>query len=75
VAPCEGLSTSGVWSIICSIAAVFLVPPLFGAIALFLGYRAKQSGDAAGGALMVVAAIAAVIGMIFGAVVWAQLVQ
>jgi hypothetical protein len=74
LAPRHGLSTPGVWSIICSIAAVFLVPPLFGAIALYLSYRAKKSGDAAGDMLMIGAIVAAIVGMVFGMVVWAQLV-
>ncbi len=71
----QGLSAAGIWSIICSIGAVFLIPPLFGGIAFYLGYRAKKSGDQAGDILMIAAAVATVVGMIFGAVVWVRLVQ
>ena len=70
-----GLSVPGIWSIICSIAAVFLVPPLFGAAAVYLGYRAKKSGDRAGDALMIGAVVATIAGMIFGAIFWTQVVQ
>jgi len=75
VAQNQGPSTASVWSIICSVLAVLFTPLLFGAIAIYLGYRAKKSGDRAGDMLMICAVIATIVGLALGAIVWTQLVQ
>jgi len=67
-----GLTTAGVWSIICSVLALFLVPPLLGGIAVYLGFRAKKQGDAAGDLLIVVGVVALIAGMVIGTILWTQ---
>jgi len=61
--------TPHIWgAIICSIVAVFLLPPVFGGIAIFLGYKVRKQNADLGTALMVVAGGAAVLGMILSAI-------
>lgn len=72
-APRDGLSTAGIWCIVCSIVAILVLPPISGGLAIYLAYRAKKAGDRAGDALMIGAIVATVIGMIIGAIVWTSM--
>lgn len=54
-------------SIICSILALGVIPPLFGGLALFLGYKAYKRDSGIGLVCMIVAGIALIAGIIFGA--------
>ncbi len=54
-----------------AIASLFLFPPLFGGIGIFLGYKAKQAGNEAGGiAMMVVSTACLLFGMLSGFLYW-----
>jgi len=70
VAEHTGLSTPGIWSIVCSIVALIILPPVFGGLAIYLAYRAKKLGDRAGDTLMIMAVLALIVGMIIGAITW-----
>lgn len=65
----NGLSTAGIWCIVCSIVALLFLPPVFGGVAIYLAYRAKKAGDRAGDVLMIAAITATVVGMVIGAIV------
>jgi len=67
-----GLTTAGVWSIICSVLALVLIPPLLGGIAIYLGFRAKKRGDAAGDLLIVVGVVALIAGRVIDTILWTQ---
>lgn len=56
-----------VGSIICSVLALGIVPPLFGGLALFFGYQAYKRDSGIGQVCMVIAGIALIVGIVFGA--------
>ena len=59
-----------VWSvgaIVTAIIAIGVFPPLFGGLALFFGYRASRYHHGLGVALMIMAAISLIVGIILGA--------
>lgn len=68
-----GISGTGfvLLSIPFAIAALFIFPPVFGGIGIFLGYRAFQGGSEGGGiAMMVVNGACLLFGMFSGMVYW-----
>lgn len=54
-------------SIICSILALGVIPPLFGGIAIFLGYQAYKRDSGIGIVCMTIGGIALIVGIVFGA--------
>lgn len=57
--------------IVFALIALFLLPPLFGGLGVYFGYRAKQAGSEGGGiAIMVVSAACMLLGMLIGATTW-----
>ena len=54
-------------SIICSILALGVVPPLFGGVAIYLAYRVQKKHTIAGNVCMVIGIVALIIGVISGA--------
>ncbi len=59
-----------VWSIgaiVAAIIAIGVFPPLFGGLALFFGYLASRYHRGLGVALMIMAAISLIVGVILGA--------
>ena len=54
-------------SVICSILALGLVPPLFGGLAIFLGYLAYRRDSGIGTICMVIGGIALIVGVVLGA--------
>lgn len=68
-------SSSGDWFVVLSIpfavVALFFLPPVFGGIGVFLGYKAKQEGSEAGGVtMMVVNGACLLFGMLSGFLYW-----
>lgn len=58
-------------SVVCAAVALFFLPPLFGGLGVFLGYRAKQVGNEGGGiAMMVVSGACMLLGMLWGSLMW-----
>jgi hypothetical protein len=58
------------WSLICAAIALVFVPPVFGGIAVYLGWRARKYNEGMGTTLMIVAGVATAIGMGIGALVF-----
>ena len=54
-------------SIICSILALGVIPPLFGGLAIFLGYQAYKRDSGIGQVCMIIAGIALIVGIVSGA--------
>lgn len=54
-------------SIVCSVVALGLLPPLFGGLAIFLGYKAYQRDAGVGQVCMTIGGIALIVGFIVGA--------
>lgn len=54
-------------SIVCSVIALGLVPPLFGGLAIFLGYQAYKRDTGIGMVCMAIGGIALIAGVIMGA--------
>lgn len=54
-------------SIVCSVLALGLLPPLFGGLAIFLGYKAYQRDAGLGQVCMTIGGIALIVGVILGA--------
>jgi|APSaa5957512622_1039677.scaffolds.fasta_scaffold231596_2 hypothetical protein len=54
-------------SIVCSILALGVIPPLFGGLAIYFGYQAYKRDAGIGQVCMVIAGIALIVGVIFGA--------
>lgn len=54
-------------SIFCSILALGVVPPLFGGLALFLGYQAYKRDAGIGQVCMIIAGISLIVGIVVGA--------
>ncbi len=60
-----------VWSIgaiVVSIIAIGVLPPLFGGLGIFFGYLASKHHRGLGIALMIMAAISLIVGVILGAI-------
>jgi hypothetical protein len=62
-----------VGAIACSVLALLILPPLFGGIAMYLGYRVRETNEELGNNLMIAGAVSIVIGAIIGIVVIASL--
>jgi hypothetical protein len=56
-------------AIVCSVLALLILPPLFGGIAMFLGYRVRATNEELGTNLMIVGGLSILIGAIIGIVV------
>jgi len=54
-------------SIVCSVLALGVIPPLFGGLAIFLGYQAYKRDAGIGQVCMVIGGIALIVGVIVGA--------
>lgn len=54
-------------SIACSMLALGVVPPLFGGLAIFLGYQAYKRDAGIGQVCMIIAGIALIVGVVSGA--------
>jgi hypothetical protein len=54
-------------SIVCSVIALGFFPPIFGGLAIFLGYQAYKRDTGIGQVCMVIAGIALIVGIIIGA--------
>ena len=54
------------WSYVCSVVAVFLVPPVLGLIAWLLAHSAGKEGDPRAGAAKTFAIVATVVGIALG---------
>jgi formate hydrogenlyase subunit 3/multisubunit Na+/H+ antiporter MnhD subunit len=54
-------------SIICSVLALGIFPPLFGGLAIFLGYQAYKRDSGIGQVCMIIGGIALIVGIIVGA--------
>jgi len=54
-------------SIICSVLALGVIPPLFGGLAIFLGYQAYKRDAGIGQVCMIIGGIALIIGVVVGA--------
>lgn len=54
------------WSYICSVLAVFIVPPVLGLIAWLLANSAGKEGDPRAASAKTVAIVATVIGLVLG---------
>lgn len=54
-------------SIVCSVLALGILPPLFGGLALFLGYQAYKRDSGIGQVCMVIGGIALIVGIVIGA--------
>jgi len=57
-------------SVICSLLALAFLPPLFGAIAIYLAIRVRRTNKDAGNGLLAMAIVCTLIGMVIGAVTW-----
>ena len=60
-------------AIVCVVLALLILPPLFGGIAMYLGYRVRATNQELGTNLMIAGAVAIVIGAIIGIVVIASI--
>lgn len=71
----HGESTGGLvaGSLMASLLAAFALPPLFGPLALWLGYRVLKKGSDLGVFCMGIAVMATIVGIWFGIWLWAQL--
>lgn len=54
-------------SLICSVIALGVAPPLFGGLAIFLGYQAYRRDTGLGIVSMIIGGIALIVGIIMGA--------
>ena len=60
-------------AIVCSVLALLILPPLFGGIAMYLGYRVRETNEELGTNLMIVGGLSILIGAIIGIVVLTSL--
>ena len=61
--------TAGVWSIVCAIISLLFIPPLFGILGIYLGYRSKKQGQQTLGTVGIALSIVCmVLGMFIGAI-------
>ena len=65
---------TGIWiflGIACALIALLFLPPLFGGLGVFFGYKAKEDGNGAGGvAIMFISGACMLMGMFMGSIMY-----
>jgi hypothetical protein len=57
-------------AIVCCVLALLILPPLFGGIAMYLGYRVRATNQELGTNLMIAGAGSIIVGAIIGILIW-----